>query len=156
MLPVLILRHIYSSVVTVPPLPVQTVSSPNHFQSLGHAVEVHAHGPLPTFLAHNGFDVHRYVVLTTKHHEGFTNWPSAVSWNWNSKDVGPHRDLVGELGTAIRKRCVSTTINPSFLFFPFHHSFWSSSHPMTHTFSTLACFLSLHLVSNLKGFWPLN
>uniref|UniRef100_A0A8C9GWV8 alpha-L-fucosidase n=1 Tax=Piliocolobus tephrosceles TaxID=591936 RepID=A0A8C9GWV8_9PRIM len=46
----------------------------------------------------------KYVVLTTKHHEGFTNWPSPVSWNWNSKDVGPHRDLVGELGTALRKR----------------------------------------------------
>ncbi|KAM7321897.1 LOW QUALITY PROTEIN: hypothetical protein ACRRTK_018738 [Alexandromys fortis] len=46
----------------------------------------------------------KYVVLTTKHHEGFTNWPSPVSWNWNSKDVGPHRDLVGELGAAVRKR----------------------------------------------------
>ncbi|XP_053431088.1 tissue alpha-L-fucosidase [Nycticebus coucang] len=46
----------------------------------------------------------KYVVLTTKHHEGFTNWPSPVSWNWNSKDVGPHRDLVGELGAALRKR----------------------------------------------------
>ncbi|XP_037355617.1 tissue alpha-L-fucosidase [Talpa occidentalis] len=46
----------------------------------------------------------RYVVLTTKHHEGFTNWPSPVSWNWNSMDLGPHRDLVGELGAAIRKR----------------------------------------------------
>lgn len=54
-----------------------------------------------------GFDACRYVVLTTKHHEGFTNWPSPVSWNWNSKDVGPHRDLVGELGAAVRKRCVS-------------------------------------------------
>ncbi|ELW47616.1 tissue alpha-L-fucosidase [Tupaia chinensis] len=46
----------------------------------------------------------KYVVLTTKHHEGFTNWPSPVSWNWNSQDLGPHRDLVGELGTAVRKR----------------------------------------------------
>ncbi|KAL1776575.1 tissue alpha-L-fucosidase [Sigmodon hispidus] len=46
----------------------------------------------------------KYVVLTTKHHEGYTNWPSPVSWNWNSKDVGPHRDLVGELGAAVRKR----------------------------------------------------
>ncbi|KAM9241569.1 tissue alpha-L-fucosidase isoform 2-T2 [Dugong dugon] len=45
-----------------------------------------------------------YVVLTAKHHEGFTNWPSPVSWNWNSQDLGPHRDLVGELGTALRKR----------------------------------------------------
>ncbi|KAM5248616.1 tissue alpha-L-fucosidase [Ctenodactylus gundi] len=46
----------------------------------------------------------KYVVFTTKHHEGFTNWPSPVSWNWNSKDLGPHRDLVGELGAAVRKR----------------------------------------------------
>ncbi|KAM6173798.1 tissue alpha-L-fucosidase [Erethizon dorsatum] len=46
----------------------------------------------------------KYVVFTTKHHEGFTNWPSPVSWNWNSKDVGPHRDLVGELGAALQKR----------------------------------------------------
>ena len=37
----------------------------------------------------------RYVVLTSKHHEGFTNWPSSTSWNWNSVDTGPHRDLVG-------------------------------------------------------------
>ncbi|KAL4629473.1 tissue alpha-L-fucosidase-like [Arapaima gigas] len=46
----------------------------------------------------------KYVVLTSKHHEGFTNWPSAYSWNWNSVDSGPHRDIVGELGTAVRKR----------------------------------------------------
>ncbi|XP_064028512.1 tissue alpha-L-fucosidase [Pogoniulus pusillus] len=45
----------------------------------------------------------RYVVLTTKHHEGFTNWGSPVSWNWNSVDTGPHRDLVGELGQALRE-----------------------------------------------------
>jgi len=45
----------------------------------------------------------QYVVLTSKHHEGFTNWPSANSWNWNSMDVGPHRDLVGELRDSIRK-----------------------------------------------------
>jgi alpha-L-fucosidase len=43
-------------------------------------------------------------VLTSKHHEGFTLWPSATSWNWNAVDVGPHRDLVGELATSIRKR----------------------------------------------------
>ena len=38
----------------------------------------------------------RYVVLTTKHHEGFCNWPTNVSFSWNSVDVGPHRDLVGK------------------------------------------------------------
>uniref|UniRef100_A0A915PTU5 Putative alpha-L-fucosidase n=1 Tax=Setaria digitata TaxID=48799 RepID=A0A915PTU5_9BILA len=42
----------------------------------------------------------RYFVLTSKHHEGFTMWPSATSWNWNSVDVGAHRDIVGELKNA--------------------------------------------------------
>lgn len=37
----------------------------------------------------------RYIVLTSKHHEGYTLWPSKYSWNWNSMDVGPGRDLVG-------------------------------------------------------------
>ena len=38
----------------------------------------------------------RYVVLTSKHHEGYTMWPSKYSWNWNAMDVGPKRDLVGK------------------------------------------------------------
>lgn len=46
----------------------------------------------------------KYMALTSKHHEGFCNWPSATSWNWNSMDVGPHRDIVGELATAIRNK----------------------------------------------------
>nr|XP_042904153.1 alpha-L-fucosidase [Parasteatoda tepidariorum] len=39
----------------------------------------------------------KYVVLTSKHHEGYTLWPSKVSWNWNAMDVGPKRDLLGKL-----------------------------------------------------------
>lgn len=46
----------------------------------------------------------KYVVLTSKHHEGYTMWPSSVSWNWNSMDVGPKRDLVGDLAKSIRNR----------------------------------------------------
>ncbi|XP_039448431.1 putative alpha-L-fucosidase [Culex pipiens pallens] len=45
----------------------------------------------------------RYVVLTSKHHEGYTLWPSKYTYSWNSVDVGPHRDIIGELSTAIRK-----------------------------------------------------
>ncbi|KAK0054541.1 alpha-L-fucosidase [Biomphalaria pfeifferi] len=45
----------------------------------------------------------RYVVQVTKHHEGFTSWPSKHSFNWNSMDVGPKRDLVADISTAVRK-----------------------------------------------------
>lgn len=46
----------------------------------------------------------KYVVLTSKHHEGFALWPSAESWNWNSVDIGPHRDLAGDLGKAVKAK----------------------------------------------------
>lgn len=44
----------------------------------------------------------RYVVLTTKHHEGFTLWPSKYSSYWNAMNIGPRRDLVSEVATAVR------------------------------------------------------
>ncbi|GLH08491.1 Putative alpha-L-fucosidase [Gryllus bimaculatus] len=46
----------------------------------------------------------KYIVLTSKHHEGYTLWPSKYSFSWNSMDVGPHRDLVGELAESIRSK----------------------------------------------------
>ena len=45
----------------------------------------------------------KYVVLTSKHHEGFTLWPSAQSWNWNSVDIGAKRDLCGDLSDAVKE-----------------------------------------------------
>jgi alpha-L-fucosidase len=46
----------------------------------------------------------KYVVLTSKHHDGFALWPSIQSWNWNSVDVGPHRDLCGELTKSVKEK----------------------------------------------------
>jgi len=48
----------------------------------------------------------RYVVLTSKHHDGYCLWPtrSPYKTNWNSMDVGPKRDLVGDLTDAVRAK----------------------------------------------------
>ncbi|RVE54833.1 hypothetical protein evm_000600 [Chilo suppressalis] len=46
----------------------------------------------------------KYVVLTSKHHEGFTLFPSKRSFGWNSVDTGPHLDLVGDLANAVRQK----------------------------------------------------
>ncbi len=51
-------------------------------------------------------DVHaRYVVLTTKHHDGFLLWPSAIK-NPNLPEGRRHaaRDIVGELTESVRIR----------------------------------------------------
>lgn len=45
----------------------------------------------------------KYVVMVSKHHDAFCLWPSYYSWNWNSVDIGPHRDLVGEMMEAVEK-----------------------------------------------------
>eukprot|EP01132_Coremiostelium_polycephalum_P000997 gene997-1266_t len=44
----------------------------------------------------------KYVVLTSKHHEGFTLWDSPQSWGWNSVNIGPGLDLVGALSKSIK------------------------------------------------------
>jgi len=47
----------------------------------------------------------RYVVLTTKHHDGFTLWPSRVRNPHRKEDQqGTQRDLVGELTESVRAR----------------------------------------------------
>jgi alpha-L-fucosidase len=45
----------------------------------------------------------KYMVITSKHHDGFAMYDSAHT-RWNSVNMGPHRDIVGELGKAVRKR----------------------------------------------------
>jgi alpha-L-fucosidase len=49
----------------------------------------------------------RYVALTSKHHDGFCLWPNEQankSWGraWNAVDIGPRRDILGDLTAAVR------------------------------------------------------
>ena len=53
----------------------------------------------------------KYIVLTSKHHDGFTLWPSKEAdrdwgFKWNAVDIGPKRDLLGDLFKAVRKTSV--------------------------------------------------
>ncbi|NCB93623.1 MAG: alpha-L-fucosidase [Clostridia bacterium] len=44
----------------------------------------------------------QYVVLTTKHHDGFCLFPSDHT-DFNSKVMGPQKDITGELTDAVKK-----------------------------------------------------
>jgi alpha-L-fucosidase len=51
----------------------------------------------------------KYIVLTSKHHEGFTLWPNeqanrAFGRPWNAAEIGPKRDLLGDLSGAVRNK----------------------------------------------------
>jgi alpha-L-fucosidase len=53
----------------------------------------------------------KYIVLTSKHHDGYALWPSKEAsrdrgFAWNAAEIGPHRDLLGDLFKAVRKTCV--------------------------------------------------
>lgn len=45
----------------------------------------------------------KYVVLVTKHHDGYALWDSKYSPGWNSVETGPKRNIVSELTDAVRK-----------------------------------------------------
>jgi alpha-L-fucosidase len=43
----------------------------------------------------------KYVVPSAEHHDGFSLWDSAIN-RYNAKNMGPKRDLIGDLGKAVR------------------------------------------------------
>ncbi len=81
----------------------------------------------------------KYVVLTSKHHEGFTLWPSAESWNWNSVDVGPHRDLCGDLSDAVKD---------AGLHMGFYYSLYEWYNPVYH--NNLEKYVDNHMIPQMK------
>ncbi len=47
----------------------------------------------------------RYVVITSKHHDGFCLWDSALT-DWDVGASGNRRDVLGELAAACRRRSI--------------------------------------------------
>ena len=73
-----------------------------------------------------------YVVLTSKHHDGFALWPDAHTQKvrghaWNALDTGPKRDLVGELAAAVRRQGLRFGLYYSFL--EWHNPLFDKSIP---------------------------
>ncbi len=62
----------------------------------------------------------KYINLVSKHHDGFTLYKSDYTWNWNSVDIGPHRDFLWELKTAMEGTGVR---------FGVYHSVYEWFHP---------------------------
>ncbi|MDR1497023.1 MAG: alpha-L-fucosidase [Puniceicoccales bacterium] len=68
----------------------------------------------------------KYIVPTSKHHDGFALWPSAEAsktWGrpWNATEIGPKRDLLGELANAVRAEGIQ---------FGFYYSFYEWFNPL--------------------------
>jgi alpha-L-fucosidase len=86
----------------------------------------------------------KYMVFTTKHHSGYTMWPSAEAENtyginYNPVKVGPKRDIVGELCTAVRAKDIKAGL---------YYSLYEWYHPLWKT--DKARFVSEHMFPQFK------
>src|SRR5262249_51417304 len=62
----------------------------------------------------------KYIVITSKHHDGFCLWPNeqasaARGHPWNAAQTGPRRDLLGELAAAVRGEGIRFGLYYSFM-----------------------------------------
>ena len=85
----------------------------HHVATYGDPSKFGYHNFVPMFKAEK-FDADRWAELfkqagarfagpVAEHHDGFSMWASKLT-PWNAKDMGPKRDIAGELAAAIRKR----------------------------------------------------
>ena len=86
----------------------------------------------------------KYVVPTSKHHDGFAMWPSAGAsrtWGrpWNAAEIGPKRDLLGELASAVRARGLK---------FGFYYSLYEWFNPLWLT--DRARYVDEHMIPQFK------
>ncbi len=82
----------------------------------------------------------KYVVLTSKHHDGFALWPSKDAWNWNAVDIGPHRDLAGDLSQAVKAQGLKMG---------FYYSLYEWFHPL-YKQETLGRYVDEHMLPQMK------
>jgi alpha-L-fucosidase len=71
----------------------------------------------------------KYIVFTTKHHSGYTMWPSreaeqTYGKNYNPVKVGPKRDIVGDITAAMRKKNIKVGLYYSL--YEWYHPLWQS------------------------------
>jgi len=70
----------------------------------------------------------RYIVVTSKHHDGFTFWQSEEAndrgFPWNCVDIGPQRDILGALSDAIKKTNIKMGIYYSL--YEWFHPWWQN------------------------------
>jgi alpha-L-fucosidase len=82
----------------------------------------------------------KYVILTSKHHEGFALWPSKYSWNWNAKDVGAHRDLLGDLTKSVKGKDLKMG---------YYYSLYEWFNPL-YTPENLESYVDTHMIPQMK------
>ena len=90
----------------------------------------------------------KYIVPTSKHHDGFALWPSvhashAYGRPWNAVDVGPKRDLIGEIAAAVRARGLKFGIYYSL--YEWFHPLWRPEEE-----DTVADYVGTHMLPQLK------
>jgi len=97
----------------------------HHLKTYGHPSEFGYHDFVPMFKAEH-FDADAWAELfaqagakfagpVAEHHDGFAMWDSEVT-PWNVADMGPQRDITGELEKAIRAQGMKFIAT-------FHHAF---------------------------------
>jgi len=75
----------------------------------------------------------KYVVFTAEHHDGFANWDSDLT-TWDAVDKGPKRDLVGDLGKALRAQGLKYAPSTHRERFP---NYYHTTHPKGRTSFTV-------------------
>lgn len=96
----------------------------HHLETYGSLDEFNYHDFIPMFTGEH-FDAEEWAELFEKtgakfagpvaqHHDGFAMWHSKVN-PWNVKDMGPNKDVLGKLFTALKKRDMKTIAT-------FHHA----------------------------------